>query len=80
MAITRTGYMDHEAGEELIGQGYGVSVVEFTEQDGRITVETVWRKPEGVKIELEDLCQCRLNFPQERRLKIPHFVLDQSRP
>ena len=25
-------------------------------------------------------CQCRLNFPQKRRLKIPHFVLDQSRP
>jgi hypothetical protein len=21
-------------------------------------------------------CQCRLNFPQMRRLKIPHFVLD----
>ena len=25
-------------------------------------------------------CQCRLNFPRKRRLKIPHFVLDQSRP
>jgi hypothetical protein len=34
MAITRTGYMDHEAGEVLIGQGYAVSVVEFTEGDG----------------------------------------------
>jgi hypothetical protein len=22
------------------------------------------------------ICQCRLNFPQKRRLKIPHFVLD----
>jgi hypothetical protein len=55
MAIMRTGYMDHEAGEVLIGQGYAVSVVEFAERDGRITVETVWRKPEGVTIELEDL-------------------------
>ena len=26
------------------------------------------------------LCQCRLNFPQKGRLKIPHFVLNQSRP
>ena len=25
-------------------------------------------------------CQCRLNFPQKRRLKIPHFVAVQSRP
>jgi hypothetical protein len=49
------GYMDHEAGEVLIGQGYAVSVVEFTERDGRMTVETVWRKPDGVTIELEDL-------------------------
>ena len=45
----------YEAGEVLIGQGYAVSLVEFTERDGRITVETVWRKPEGVQIELEDL-------------------------
>ena len=28
---------------------------------------------------LED-CQCRLNFPQKCRLKIPHFVTHQSRP
>src|ERR1035437_8637400 len=26
------------------------------------------------------LCQCRLNSPQKRRLKIPHFVAVQSRP
>jgi hypothetical protein len=55
MAIKRTGYMDHDAGDVLIGQGYAVSVVEFTERNGRITVETVWCKLEGVKIELEDL-------------------------
>ena len=55
MAIMRTSYMDREAGEVLIGQGYVVSLVEFIERDGRITVETVWRKPEGVQIELEDL-------------------------
>ncbi len=55
MAIIRTGYMDHEAGEVLIGQGYAVSGVEFTAHDGRITVRTVWHKPEGVEIELEDL-------------------------
>ncbi len=55
MAIMRMGYMDHEAGEVLIGQGYAVSAVGFTERDGRITVETAWRKPERVKIEPEDL-------------------------
>ncbi len=55
MAIIWTGYMDHEASGVLIGQGYAVSVVEFTERDGRITVETVWRMPDGVTIELEDL-------------------------
>jgi transposase len=25
-------------------------------------------------------CQCRLNFPQKRRLKIPHFIADRLRP
>jgi hypothetical protein len=25
-------------------------------------------------------CQCRLNFPQKCRLKIPHFIAYQSRP
>jgi len=55
MAITRMDYMDHEASEVLVGQGYGVAVVEFIERDGQITVETVWRKQEGVEIEMEDV-------------------------
>jgi hypothetical protein len=37
-------------------------------------------KPDVTRVRLFGGCQCRLNFPQKRRLKIPHFVLDQSRP
>ena len=64
----------HHIDASLLEQAY-----HWLKRDAAPGVDGVTWDAYGEGLEVR-LCQCRLNFPQKRRLKIPHFVLDQSRP